>query len=440
MIEQLKEYIKVQELFQPEEKVLLTVSGGIDSMTMLDLFIRCGYNFSIAHCNFQLRGEEADGDQKLLEDFAKEKNIELFVARFNTKEYSEKHKISIQMAARELRYNWFNELAVEHGFSKIATAHNLNDVVETFLINLTRGAGIKGLTGIKPINGNIVRPLLFAKRTEIEFYAKQNNVRYRNDSSNAETKYMRNAIRHKIIPEFEKLNPAYLDTVVHTADLLKTAGSVYDEHLKRISTQLIEKKGDKTLVNIEKLVAHEITPPVLFDFISEYGFNYEHAKGILQAIDTQPGKVFLSSTHQLVVDRTQIIIGIIEDETNQVYYLNKDDKIITKPVNLHCESIENSKTFVPVKSNLTGTFDADKLQFPLKLRRWEKGDYFYPFGMRGKKKLSDFFTDRKLSVIDKQEVWVMESGNEIIWIVGHRSDDRFKVSKTTKHILQIELK
>lgn len=440
MVKQFTEYIKNEKLFTKQEKVLLTISGGIDSITMLYLFIEAGFNFGIAHCNFQLRGAESEGDQQFVEDFAKEKNLTIFLKEFDTKSYAEKNKISIQMAARELRYEWFKELAQEFGYTKIATAHNLNDVVETFFINLTRGTGIKGLTGIKPKLGNIIRPLLFAKRTEIETYVKENNIPYREDSSNAETKYMRNAIRHKIIPEFEKMNPSFLNTAAHATEVLKAAEFIYKGHINEISNKIISTKNSKTYINIEQLIEQGITPPILYELISPYGFNFEHAKGIISSINIQSGKMFNSETHQLVIDRHDLIIQEILEQDNKVYYINEITEEFTKPVKLVFSWFSKSSGFKPIKKNNFGTFDADKLNFPLELRKWQKGDSFYPFGMKGKKKLSDFFTDIKLSVIDKQEVWILTSENKIIWIVGHRTDNRFRVEETTKNILQIELK
>ncbi len=440
MLKQFTEYIKTEKLFEPKEKILLTVSGGIDSMTMLSLFIEAGYCFGIAHCNFQLRGTESEGDQEFIEKFAQKKGLILHTKKFDTKGFAENNKISIQMAARELRYTWFEELAQKNNYTKIATAHNLNDVAETLLINLTRGTGIKGLTGIKAKHGKVIRPLLFAKRSDIELFSKTSGISFREDSSNSDTKYMRNAIRHNIIPELEKLNPSFLNTVTHTTEVLKAAENIYSIHLEELSEKLIDTDTGKTLINIELLIEQKITPPVLFELISPFGFNYEHANGIIDSLNKQAGKIFYSGTHQLIIDRKHLIIYKLTEQTTEVFKIEENDTEITDPVKLSFSKIKASTAFIPCKDSSVGTFDADKLSYPLILRRWKMGDYFYPFGMKGKKKLSDFFTDKKLSLLDKKETWIITSGDDIIWVLGYRTDDRFKITESTKQILQIKLK
>lgn len=439
MIEEFYTYIKKENLIDSGDRVLLTISGGIDSMTMLDLFMKSNLKFSLAHCNFSLRGAESDGDQEFLERFVLNNKLELFSKRFDTVEFAKKNNISIQMAARDLRYTWFNKIADEYGFTKIATAHNLNDVVETFFINLTRGTGIHGLTGIKPKNNNIIRPLLFAKRKQIKKYSFENNVSYREDSSNAETKYLRNAIRHKIIPVLEELNPSFIDSVGHTTTILKSAEDSFNKHINEIKKDVISTENGSIFLSIDRLTELDINPALLFELLNPYGFTFDTITRLLRAIKSQPGKVFYSHTHKLVIDRKSLIIQELSTIESEEYLIAENQEELKYPLELSLKQIEVDEAFSIVRNRSVATFDADKLCFPLKLRRWKHGDIFHPFGMKGKKKLSDYFTDQKLSIIAKENIWILCCGEEIIWVVNHRSDNRYMVTKNTKRVLQIEL-
>jgi tRNA(Ile)-lysidine synthase len=426
-------------LIHPNDTVLLTVSGGIDSASLFHLFIETQIEFAIAHCNFQLRGEESDGDQLFVEYMAARNNIKCFTIKFNTKEFAAENKLSIQMAARELRYNWFEKLASENHFDKIAIAHNLNDLVETFFINLTRGSGLKGLTGIKPVNGKIIRPLLFASRNEIAEYAKEKEITYREDSSNAETKYLRNAIRHKIIPEFEKLNPSFLQSVLHSSTIIGEANIVFNNQADKIKEGLIRTAGDLIFINIAGLKEKQISPEIFFEMLSEFGFRFDSVEKILKNLDCQAGLCFYSGTHKLVKDRDELIIQEIRQSVTKEFVIEEDCFTLEKPIRLLITTINNSADFTIYKNKNTATFDKAKITFPLTLRKWQEGDFFYPFGMNGRKKISDYFTDKKFSIIDKENAWLLLSGENIIWIAGHRADNRFRVTETTKDILQIEL-
>lgn len=439
LFEKFKENITRLGLIQPNEKVLLTVSGGIDSISLFNLFIETKIDFAVAHCNFQLRGAESDGDQQFVENLAAQHSIACYTIKFNTKEYAAENRISIQMAARDLRYNWFGKIASENGYNKIATAHNLNDVVETFFINLTRGTGLKGLTGIKPINGKIIRPLLFASRKEIEEYSREKEIRYREDSSNAETKYLRNAIRHKIIPEFEKLNPSFLQSVIHASTITGEANLIFENYSETIKNKLLQFKDGLTYINIARLKEHKISPEFFFEIIREFGFSFDTVVKIIENLDSQPGLSFYSEKYQLIKDRKELIIKQLTPTESKEYFIDRETNFIEIPINAEILRFKNSTDFTIQKDKCYAAFDLDKLTFPLKLRKWHEGDFFYPFGGNGRKKISDYFTDHKFNLFDKENTWLLVSGCDILWIVGHRTDNRYRISEKTKEIIQFKL-
>lgn len=439
MKEQLLIFIKEQDLFSSNDKILLTISGGVDSMTMLHLFKACGFSIAIAHCNFQLRGAESDGDEEFVTRAAQEYGIPIHINRFDTLKYAEENKVSIQMAARDLRYKWFDRLTKENNYTHIATAHNANDVVETMFINLTRGTGIHGLTGIRVKNKNVIRPLLFASRNEILNYVQSEGIKFREDSSNAETKYLRNTIRHNIIPLFEQLNPSFLTNVKHTANILGDAEQVFNRRIEQLKDLITEKKGDVVHLNIAAITNNKLTTPQLFEIISIYGFSYDTAVRMLKNISGLSGSSYYSSTHKIVKDRTSYILYPLTTNENEEYQISSEEAHFDGPIQLQIESIVIEKGFEVRRNREVGTFDKDKLKFPLTLRRWRKGDFFYPFGMRGKKKISDYFSDQKISIPEKENTWLLCAGEDIIWIVNHRTDNRFCITNGTKEIVQIEL-
>lgn len=440
MIKKFNEFIAQENLFKHDDKILIAVSGGIDSMTLLHLFNQCNFNFSVAHCNFKLREQESDGDQEFLERFCIDNKIELFVKSFDTKETATMNKVSIQMAARELRYNWFEKTIKENGFSKYATAHNLNDIAETFIINLTRGTGIKGLSGIKAKNGNLVRPLLFAKRTEIESYAKENNINFRHDSSNNETKYLRNAIRHKIIPVLESLNPSVLDSIKHTTSLLKGAENSYLKEVNHLKKKILKPNGQAIQLDFAEITSHKLNAELMYEIIADHGFSYDIAKKLTGFKSLQAGKTFYSKTHKIVCNRDAFLLIELVDSDCEEYELEMDNEQHELPVKLNFKKLEANNNLEISRNTATATLDFDLLTFPLKIRRWRHGDVFHPFGMKGKKKLSDYFTDQKFSLIDKDNVWLLTSGDEIVWIINHRTDNRFRITQSTKKILEITYK
>lgn len=438
MINKFNKYINDNQLFKKDDKILLAISGGIDSMVMLHLFLKSDYNFSIAHCNFQLREKDSNLDEKLVTDFAIKNDIEYFVKKFNTLKYSKDKSISIQMAARDLRYDWFNSLKYKNNFKYIATAHHLDDQSETFFINLIRGTGIAGLHGILPKSNNVIRPLLFATREEIKAYQTDNEVIYREDKSNKADKYLRNYIRHNILNEFYKLNNNFSVSLDKTIRIIRDVESVYRNKIENQMANLLDVQNDKIIINVNELKKLNPLKPYLYEFLNLYNFNETTVDNIYNSIKyEQSGTQFYSSSNRLIKDRENLILVPFEDEEApkvELFRIKQNFEQINTPVNLKFEKTTDNEI---IKNSNIAQFDLEKLNFPLELRRWEKGDYFYPLGMNQKKKLSDFFIDEKISVYDKETAWILTSGKDIIWIVGHRIDDRFKIDNNTKEVYKI---
>jgi tRNA(Ile)-lysidine synthase len=407
---------------------------------MFHLFRQLEFPIGIAHCNFQLRGDESEEDEIFVRNLANEYDIPFFSKRFETKEIAEDEGISIQMAARDLRYDWFEEIRNKYGYNYIAIAHNKDDVIETFLINLTRGSGIKGFTGIKSKSGNIIRPLLFASRNEIEEYLNENKFVYREDSSNRAVKYNRNLIRHEIIPLFEKINPRFRETIIENISRLKDAETIYIDNIHKTRESVVREENQRILLNLEKLKQLYPISNFLYEILKPFGFSSSQVTDIIESLDGISGKQFSSLTHRLIKDRTDLIIEEISSINEKYYYIDVDTERFVSPVKLNISKFELNKEFEIIKDSQIGLFDLDKIEFPIILRKWEKGDYFMPLGMKNLKKVSDFFIDNKLSIPDKENTWILESGNKIIWIIAYRIDERFKVTNITKNILKIDLR
>ncbi len=433
-----QQFINSNNLCSNKNRLLLGISGGIDSICMFHLFRQLEFPIGIAHCNFQLRGSESDQDEEFVRNLANQYDIPFFTIRFNTKEFAESNGISIQMAARDLRYNWFEEIREDHNYDFITIAHNRDDVIETFLINLTRGSGIKGLTGIKPKSGNIIRPLLYASRNEIIEYIDKHNLKYREDSSNSSVKYSRNLIRHEIIPLFEKINSGFRERVIENISKLKDTETIYNASIDNAKNSILRNENQKMLISLEKLNQLNPISSFLYEILKPYGFSGTQTHDIIDSLEGISGKQFLSVTHRLIKDRNDLIIEEIHQIHNKIYYIDQDTENITSPINLNITKQELNDEFEITKSKDIGLFDLDKIEFPLILRKWKKGDYFMPLGMSNLKKLSDFFIDNKLSLIDKENTWILENCNKIIWIIGQRIDERFKISDKTSNILKIE--
>ncbi len=433
-------FINEQNLFSKNDKILLTVSGGVDSVVMLDIFNKLNLNFAVAHCNFKLRGKESDKDQHFVKELADKYKSHFFTIDFETSKYATDKGISTQMAARDLRYYWFEKIRSENDFDFIAVAHNKNDVAETILLNLVRGTGLKGLTGIAPKNNKIIRPLLFASRDDIVNYQTQNNIQFREDSSNSKTKYKRNKIRHNVIPILQELNPAFFDTMLQNAKRFTEIYDIYKKTVNNKKTEIITQRSNHILLNINALKKTNSPKTFLFEYLKPYNFSDTQLNDILLSINSESGKIFLSDTHKIIKDRDFLILSELTENTQKDYFICKTDKNITEPVNLKIDIINIDKNYKLSNDRNIADFDIDVLNFPLKLRKWQKGDYFMPLGMKRAKKVSDFFIDEKISIPEKENIWILESKGEIVWLVGKRIDDRFKVTNQTKQVLRLTRK
>lgn len=437
MIKAFEAHIKQKALCTKNDKILITVSGGADSVVLLNLFHLAGYDIAVAHCNFNLRGNESDQDEEFVRDLCRSYNTKSHVISFNTKEYAKNNKLSIEVAARDLRYSWFNDLCREYNYTKIATGHHLNDTIETMFINLARGAGINGITGIDAINENIIRPLLPFTREQIEEFTTIHKLTYRNDSSNDSLIYMRNIVRHKIIPAFKMINPSFEQTMNHNLNNISDAAAIYNEQIKLTKSSIITTEDSRTKISIDKLLKLSQVKTYLYEFISPYGFNSNTADSILISTKNESGKTFYSNTHRILVDRDFIIIENKPDD-NLEFVIDDLNGILNLPIEIKALLFKIDR-FSLIKQSNTASIDAEKISYPLVLRKWKKGDYFYPLGMTKKKKLSNFFIDQKIDRFLKEQIWILESNKQIVWLVGVRLDNRFKIDENTKEVLQLTL-
>jgi tRNA(Ile)-lysidine synthase len=428
-----------QEVLNDHHKYLLAVSGGIDSVVMLDLFKDSGKSIGIAHCNFQLRGEDSENDEEFVRKLASDLDVPLFVERFNTSEYGEENGLSIQMAARELRYAWFNRLLEETDFEKVALAHHKDDQLETILFNLAKGTGIAGLTGMQIAHGNYVRPLLFASKTMIEDYAEKNHLSWREDVSNDSLKYSRNLIRHKVIPQLKEINPGVLETLDYTLLRLVETESALDEKILDFLNRSVEKRGEDIYLDKSDLKDSVVPTLALHRVTSGFGFNYQQCVNIIHAID-HVGKVFYGNQSVLNIDRESLILSPVSEENfhSAVYkVMQSDEQVELGDHTLMINKLSPDKTKILSSADFA-FLDLDKLQFPLRIRHWASGDWFIPLGMSGKKKISDLMIDEKIPLNLKSRVLILESGEDIVWVIGHRIDDRYKVTDSTRQIWRAE--
>jgi tRNA(Ile)-lysidine synthase len=417
------------------KKLLLATSGGLDSMVMVDLFHKLNYSIAIAHCNFQLRGVESFKDQAFVQNYSEVNKIESFVTQFDTEAFAEDYKLSTQVAARELRYSWFYELSETKNFDYILTAHHADDNLETYLINFVRGTGLDGLTGIPAQNDIVIRPLLIFSRQEIEYYSKENNIEWREDSSNASDKYLRNKIRHNLVPILKELNPDFLSSFQKTQKYLQESKTMAEDASIMIYQQVAEENGDDIHFDLNQLKKLPNYKSYLYQWLNEFGFSAW--EDIYDLVESQSGKQVFSNEFRLLKNRDFLILSPINFvEEREEYFIKKGQKEVKIPLNLSFCNIDD----ISIESNTTIFVDDDSLHFPLLLRHWREGDTFKPFGMEGKsKKVSKFFKDEKLSLIEKGNIWLLCSDNQIVWIVGLRQDERFKIKNTTKNILKIQL-
>ncbi len=436
MLQKFENHIAQNFPFIIGKKLLLANSGGLDSMVMLDLFHKLPFEIAIAHCNFQLRGLESFGDQRFIQDYAKANEIPLFLTQFDTEAFAIDYKLSIQVAARELRYNWFYELLETENYDYILTAHHADDNLETFLIHLIRGTGIDGLTGIPSQNDRVIRPLLIFSRTEIEQYAKKNTIEWREDSSNASDKYLRNKIRHNLVPILKELNPDFLTSFQKTQNFLQESKTMVEDASFLVYQQVAKERGTEIHFDLNQLKKLPNFKSYLYHWFN--GFGFSAWEDIYDLIDGQSGKQVFSEEFRLLKNRYFLILSPLNLEVDdEEYFINKNQNEINFPLKLSL----SKESVINLLQNTSIFVDEDKLWYPLVLRRWKEGDVFQPFGMEGKsKKVSKFFKDEKLSLIEKEKAWLLCSDNEIVWIVGIRQDERFKIKSTTKNILKIQLK
>ena len=429
MIQIIKNYIDKQRLLKPDSKIIVGLSGGADSVALLHVLYKFGYNCVAAHCNFHLRGEESDRDEQFSSGFAASLNLPFFKKDFDTQSVAKERGISIEMTARDLRYQWFDELRKSQQADAIAVAHHRDDSIETLLLNLIRGTGIKGLTGIQPRMGNLVRPLLCVSKSEILKYVQAENLPFVTDSSNAQDEIIRNKIRLQVIPLLETINHSVRDALVQTMDNLKEVAKIYDAEIEK-AIQAVYNKGS---ISIPLLKTFPSPESVLFELLKKYGFGKEVIRDIYSAMDSQPGKTFYAQEYYVVKDRDEFLLTPVIEEDKKEYFIQEEETFLELPLRMEISIRTNDASAVIEKNANTACLDYDKLQFPLILRKWKTGDKFIPSGMKNFQKLSDFFTNRKFSKLQKEETWILTSGKEIVWVVNHRIDERFKAKKTTKN-------
>ena len=421
-------------------KLLLTVSGGMDSMVLLDVVLKAGYDCEAAHCNFNLRGEESDGDERLVREECEKRGITLHVKSFNTKEYADANGISIEMAARDLRYEWFYSLIEKRGLDFMVTAHHGDDAIETFFLNLVRGTGIRGLSGMKFVNGKVLRPMLGLSRKDVELYAGENNIPYRHDKSNDEVKYLRNKVRHEILPRFKEMNASFFSTMTGNLKRLAEVEELLEAEVKRFRDESVVEEHGRVLIPLMRVEEHPQKSAILYELLRPYGFNSKTIGDIIKSISGIPGKQFYSPTHRLIRDRFNFILFENREVSGDEFFIDSETELLEEPVRLEFRTFKKPEDYTFSTDPNIAHFDAGLIDFPLVLRHWRQGDSFRPLGMKGFKKLSDFFTDQKLSIADKEEAWLLLTGDDIMWVAGMRIDDRFKITPRTKNILEIKLK
>jgi tRNA(Ile)-lysidine synthase len=423
--------------------MLLAISGGIDSMVLCDLFDEMGLQFDLAHCNFKLRDTSSDLDETFVQNEALKRNLELFTICFDTKKYAREQKLSIQMAARELRYHWFKKIVEENQFDYLVTAHHADDVLETFFINLSRGTGIDGLTGIPEHTEWIIRPLLPFSKKEIHAYASKKGLEWREDHSNEDTKYLRNKIRKELVPALKELNPNFMTSFAVTLENLEGSRQIIKDRMNEVLEEIIEPtanmKSEGLKFKVEELLNYASNSAYLYEIFHPYGFI--HWKDIRSLLKAQSGKQVFSRTHRLIKHGNYLLLNSLMKKPDAAIYFEVDENqpsldLGDAVISLETAHVEN---YHRNKGVHLAQFDKELLEFPLLVRKWRKGDYFHPLGMRGKKKLSDFFKDQKYSLLQKENIWLLCSGEDIIWLIGKRMDNRYKVTEKTKNILTVSL-
>lgn len=436
LLEGFQYYIKKENLFHPKDKLLLAVSGGVDSIVLCELCKQAGYDFIIAHCNFQLRGEESERDENFVKTVGIKYAVEVLVKKFDTEKYAAEKKQGIQVAARELRYQWFYELIKSSIVKFVVTAHHANDNVETMLMNFFKGTGINGLKAILPKQGIIVRPLLFAKKEALIDYARDNNLEFAEDSSNTSDKYTRNYFRNQLLPAIQKVFPQAEDNLIDNLQRFREVDELYHQSIHLHKKKLLEQKGNEIHMPVLKLLKTSPLHTIVYEIVKEYDFSPHQADEVIGLLSSESGKYVQSATHRVIRNRNWLIISPNATTEAGNILIEEEGTISFATGSLTVKKIANTRS--PIINNpLIAQIDADEVSFPLLLRKWKQGDYFYPLGMQKKKKINRFLIDQKLSVLQKEKLWVIEMNKKIIWVVGMRIDDRVKIIEKTKKILQI---
>lgn len=438
MIKRFLEYSEQNRLFGKKNKLLLAVSGGIDSMVMAGLFREAGVNYAIAHCNFSLRGAESDGDEQFVRGCAGKHKIHFYSKTFDTLAFAAEKGISVQMAARELRYSWFDKIVTEDGFDAVAVAHNMNDNAETFLINLLRGTGLNGLTGMSPHHGNVIRPLLFATRDEIAAYAAQKGIKFREDSSNSQIKYIRNRLRNRVMPELIEVNSHSLSAITATMEHLGSSAAIIETYIGEIRKSVFRTSGDDITADVSALSSLRPEGALMFELFRKYGVSPGQIRDLLALLEAPSGKYITTASHRILRDRNRLMITDRKSDQEPVWSFESVDEMSLSGLYSDVAVINRGTDPLP-SGSLIACLDLDLLRFPLTVRRWKPGERFSPLGMDGTKKISDFLIDLKVPVACKEKVMLLLSGDEVVWVMGYRIDNRYRVTAATGKILLITM-
>lgn len=430
---------KSQNLFDPKSKLLVAVSGGVDSVALCQLCRHSGLKFAVVHCNFQLRGDDSERDERFVASLAAQLEVPFFSVKFDTKKYAEENKVSTQVAARELRYHWFEQVRKENNYDYILTAHHADDNVETVLMSFFRGTGIRGLTGIKSKNGKIRRPLLFARRSELENFIEKNKLPYVQDESNLHDDYTRNYFRNTVLPMIEKIFPEASENILSNIERMKEVSLLYRQAIEQHRKKMMVPKGNEWFLPVLLLQKSDAVATILFEIVREYGFTSGQVSEIINLLDSESGKYIVSPTHRILKDRRHLIISPLKESENTSVIMEGFGEYAFAGGTVIVKEMADVPSQISADDAIA-MLDAKNISFPLILRPWKTGDYFYPLGMPKKKKVSRFLIDKKLSLIEKERVWVVEMNKKIIWVLGYRIDNRFKITLSTEKIIQLELR
>lgn len=439
--------LAVQQILKDEKlldkKVIVAVSGGLDSMVLAAILLELNVEFALAHCNFHLRADESNADEAFVADWAKDNNIPLFIQHFDTNKILEEEGGNLQEVARSLRYNWFEQLRIDNDYDYIATAHHADDSIETLLMNFFKGTGIKGLHGILLKQGNVIRPLIKLTRDQINNYASDQKISWREDSSNRKLDYTRNKIRHQLMPVLKDIFPNVAANLQGNIERLKDAGTIYDVQIEKLTKKLMEQRGSEYYIPVRKLKNIQPLSTIIYEILKPFNFLPSQTQQVLQLLQAETGKYVSSSTHRIIRNRELLIIAAQRTEEASFVLVEEQEIEAGNEKNIgHFKLKFEAQTFdgdiinLP-QANTIAAIDYTELTFPLIIRPWKQGDYFYPLGMKKKKKIARFLIGQKIPLHEKERIWVVESDKRIVWVIGQRLDDRFKIKPHTKKLLKI---